>query len=59
MPSLMGTTASQPQQPQSPALFVKGLSKGITERHLYAVFSQFGQLVDCQVCEGWVARFSL
>lgn len=33
----------------STALFVKGLAKGATERHLHAIFSQFGFVDESQV----------
>lgn len=35
------------------ALFVKGLAKVATERHLHSVFAQFGPVVDCQVGAVW------
>lgn len=34
---------------ESNTLFVKGLAKGASERHLHAIFSQFGGLLDCQI----------
>ncbi|MEW5300076.1 MAG: hypothetical protein WDW36_003033 [Sanguina aurantia] len=33
----------------STALFVKGLAKGATERHLHAIFSQFGVVDESQI----------
>lgn len=41
----------------STALFVKGLAKGATERHLHAIFSQFGVVDESQV--GFLARCKL
>lgn len=31
------------------AVFVKGLAKGATEKHLLFMFQQFGQILDCQI----------
>ncbi len=44
-----------PQQPyvqqhwQHSSLFVKGLSKAVSERQICAIFSQFGTVVNAQV----------
>ena len=33
----------------SASLFVKGLAKGCSERHMQTVFQQYGDVQDCQV----------
>ncbi|KAJ9514723.1 hypothetical protein QJQ45_028394 [Haematococcus lacustris] len=42
------TLVPSPSSNLTASLFVKGLAKGATERHLHAVFSQFGAVMECQ-----------
>ncbi|KAL6747576.1 hypothetical protein V8C86DRAFT_1306258 [Haematococcus lacustris] len=43
------TLVPSPSSNLTASLFVKGLAKGATERHLHAVFSQFGVVMECQI----------